>query len=229
MEERVVEVGFRADRVEGASVPGANLVDEVGAEVGAFLVLFGVVEVDLSLSYQHRSIGNSCLEGYLLTCTRIPRYAHTSGNCCSSAPSFSLPPASLFCICVPVTLSGSISSNTFRAPILGFGKAVLTPCSMASANLSLLRSVEVERSARRVKRESNASTAWRMRLKLLMMTAACVKTANWMREATSTYFSPGAGPAPALRSLLPARRSRRRRASCLPCYGGGNEVVVLKG
>lgn len=51
MEEGVVEVGFGAYGVEGAPVPGADLVDEVGAEVGAAFVLVCVVEVGLETSY----------------------------------------------------------------------------------------------------------------------------------------------------------------------------------
>lgn len=47
MEERVIEVCFCADGVESASVPGADLLNEVGAEVCATLVGLSVVEVDL--------------------------------------------------------------------------------------------------------------------------------------------------------------------------------------
>ena len=51
MEEGVVEVSFATDGIEGTTVPGADFLDEVGAEVCAFLVLGVVVEVDLVISY----------------------------------------------------------------------------------------------------------------------------------------------------------------------------------
>ena len=47
VEEGVVEVGFRADRIERSSVPAADLLDEVLAEVCAFLILLRVIEMDL--------------------------------------------------------------------------------------------------------------------------------------------------------------------------------------
>ena len=47
VEERVVEVGLCADGVETASVPCADLLNKVTAEVCAGFVGLGVVEIDL--------------------------------------------------------------------------------------------------------------------------------------------------------------------------------------
>lgn len=50
MEEGEVEVGFCTYRIQSAAVEGAELVNELIAEVGTLLVLLCVVEVDLRLS-----------------------------------------------------------------------------------------------------------------------------------------------------------------------------------
>ena len=50
MKERVVEVRLRAYGIEGTSIPRSNLLDKVLTELGAFVVLFRVVEVDLETS-----------------------------------------------------------------------------------------------------------------------------------------------------------------------------------
>ena len=47
MEEGVVKVRFRADRIEGPAIPTPDLLNEVLAEVCTLLILFCVVEVDL--------------------------------------------------------------------------------------------------------------------------------------------------------------------------------------
>jgi hypothetical protein len=68
VEQRVVEVGFGADLVERAAIPGANAFDEVFAKVGAFFVLAVVVQEDLRLSVSRPS-----MDRIRLTCTNTPR------------------------------------------------------------------------------------------------------------------------------------------------------------
>jgi hypothetical protein len=48
VEECKVEVGLCADGIESPPIPGAELLDEVGGEVGAFLKFLVVVEPYLS-------------------------------------------------------------------------------------------------------------------------------------------------------------------------------------
>ena len=48
VEEGIVKVRFRADGVEGASIPCADLFDKVGAEICARFEGLRVVEVDLA-------------------------------------------------------------------------------------------------------------------------------------------------------------------------------------
>ena len=58
MEERVVEVGFCAYRIESAAVPGTDFLDEVCAEGCSGFVGLGVVEVDLEVLFSGSACGD---------------------------------------------------------------------------------------------------------------------------------------------------------------------------
>lgn len=89
MEQSIVVVGLCADRIEGSSVEVAELLNELIAEVGALLVLLGIVKVDLRLI---STLDVSYHPHKLLTWTNTPRYDQISGIC-SSSVSFAAFPA----------------------------------------------------------------------------------------------------------------------------------------
>ena len=72
VEKGVVEVGFCADRVQGSAVEGTDLINELIAEVGAFLVLPVVVEIDLEATVSAFT-NTLCQDGLDHTCTSTPK------------------------------------------------------------------------------------------------------------------------------------------------------------
>lgn len=154
------------------------------------------------------------------TCTSTPRYDQISGICSSS---LSLPPAP-FCCASGSFVCGSTDSSTFLAGLFGLGKAVRMPSSMGTGRLSALRMVEMERSARRMKRESKFSTAWESRSKLSVMTvrhyqyarfAVCEATAGCTYCARRASRALGRCPQPA--SPAPPHRCPSCPPSCAIC------------